>query len=67
MPGGYDPNSDGYIYIDAQRHLKSGRSVAEMRRSKGTNMLFCDGSARPVSPEEAWAAIRGNGITSPTP
>jgi prepilin-type processing-associated H-X9-DG protein len=31
-------------------------------QTKGVNMLFVDGHANPVTPEEAWIAIRGGGI-----
>jgi prepilin-type processing-associated H-X9-DG protein len=51
----------GSFYVDAKRHLKRGTSKAEAYRSKGMNMLFCDGHAASVSPPEAWNAIHNPG------
>lgn len=59
--------ADGYIDVDAQRHMKPGRSVNELRNGSGTNLLFCDGSVRPVTPLVAWCALRNNGLGSSTP
>ena len=58
---------DGYIDVDAQRHMKPGRSVNELRNGKGTNVLYCDGHVSSVSPLDAWAALRNNGLGSNTP
>jgi prepilin-type processing-associated H-X9-DG protein len=46
------------IYIDASRHLRPGANKRQALQERGINMLFCDGSARPVSPDEAFRAIR---------
>lgn len=54
-PIGFQANR---IYIDASRHLKPGASKREALATPGLNMLFCDGSARPVTPDEAFKAIK---------
>ncbi len=59
--------TENVVNVNAQRHLKPGRSIKEIRAGRGTNMLFCDMSVRSVSPVEAWVAIRGGGVDSTVP
>ncbi len=54
--------TENVVNVNAQRHLKPGRSINELRNSRGTNMLYCDMSVRSVTPAEAWIATRGGGI-----
>lgn len=57
----------GYVDIDAGRHARPGASHNTLRSVKGVNMLFCDGHVAPVTPAEAWAAVRNNGLGTATP
>lgn len=58
---------NSYINVDGARHMSQGSSPAKIMNSRGLNMLFADGHAASVSPQEAWIATRGGGvdITSP--
>jgi prepilin-type processing-associated H-X9-DG protein len=68
---GFQPYSIGvagnYLYIDATRHLKPGRSINQARRERGVNVLFCDGHASPATPAECWNAIASPGQDSTAP
>jgi prepilin-type N-terminal cleavage/methylation domain-containing protein/prepilin-type processing-associated H-X9-DG protein len=50
------------ISIEA-RHVKQGASKKEAAGKQSLNMLFCDGHASPVTPQEAHNAIRHPGKT----
>jgi prepilin-type N-terminal cleavage/methylation domain-containing protein/prepilin-type processing-associated H-X9-DG protein len=54
--------SGSYISIDATRHIAPTANVSKVLKSRGTNMLFVDGHAQPVSPREAWIAVWGAGM-----
>ena len=56
-----------YINVDGIRHLSPGAGVKKAVGSKGVNMLFVDGHASSVTPEEAWIATRGGGLDIRTP
>ena len=56
------PNGRSYISVDGARHMAPGSSQKKVFAAKGINMLFVDGHATSVSPEEAWIAIRGGGL-----
>ena len=51
-----------YINVDAARHMSAGSNIRKVFATKGVNMLFVDGHAAGVTPEEAWIAIRGAGL-----
>jgi prepilin-type N-terminal cleavage/methylation domain-containing protein/prepilin-type processing-associated H-X9-DG protein len=59
------------IYVDGARHgpPNSGSQSNRRRpyRERWLNMLFVDGSARPVSVKEAWNAIRNPGMDTTVP
>jgi prepilin-type N-terminal cleavage/methylation domain-containing protein/prepilin-type processing-associated H-X9-DG protein len=59
--------ANSHVYIDATRHLKLGVSKAQTMKSRGTNMLFCDGHVTAVSPAEAWNAVRAPGEDRTSP
>jgi prepilin-type processing-associated H-X9-DG protein len=52
------------FYVDSTRHLRPSTKKEATLGSKGINMLFCDGHAKPVNVKEAWNATRGGGINS---
>jgi prepilin-type N-terminal cleavage/methylation domain-containing protein/prepilin-type processing-associated H-X9-DG protein len=54
--------ADTFITVDGARHLAPGSNQKKVFAAKGVNMLFVDGHAASVTPEEAWIAIRGGGI-----
>jgi prepilin-type processing-associated H-X9-DG protein len=56
------PAAKDYISVDGARHIAPGSSVKKVFASKGINMLFVDGHATSVTPDEAWIAIRGGGV-----
>ncbi|MEA2707969.1 MAG: hypothetical protein QOF78_570 [Phycisphaerales bacterium] len=51
-----------YIIVDGTRHISPTANIKKILNSKGVNMLFVDGHATPVTPEEVWVATRGGGI-----
>jgi prepilin-type N-terminal cleavage/methylation domain-containing protein/prepilin-type processing-associated H-X9-DG protein len=51
-----------YINVDGLRHTAPTANRKKILTAKGVNMLFVDGHATPVSPEEAWIAVRGGGM-----
>ena len=51
-----------YINVDGLRHMAPTAARKKILTAKGVNMLFCDGHAAPVTPEEAWIAVRGGGM-----
>jgi prepilin-type N-terminal cleavage/methylation domain-containing protein/prepilin-type processing-associated H-X9-DG protein len=51
-----------YINVDGARHMSAGSNIKKVFGTKGVNMLFVDGHAAGVTPEEAWIAIRGAGM-----
>jgi prepilin-type N-terminal cleavage/methylation domain-containing protein/prepilin-type processing-associated H-X9-DG protein len=70
LGGNWDPYTQ--FTVDGLRHARPPKdlTVATRRRSvsiAGMNMLFCDGSARTVTPAQAWNAIHnpGNDRTRP--
>ena len=54
--------TNSYINVDGLRHTSPTSNKKKILISKGVNMLFCDGHAAPVTPEEAWIAVRGGGL-----
>jgi prepilin-type N-terminal cleavage/methylation domain-containing protein/prepilin-type processing-associated H-X9-DG protein len=58
---------NSYINVDGARHMAGGSSQKKVFATKGMNMLFVDGHAAGVTPEEAWIAIRGGGIDARDP
>ena len=54
--------SGSYINVDGLRHTAPTANKKKILSVKGVNMLFCDGHAAPVTPEEAWIAVRGGGM-----
>ena len=56
-----------YINVDGARHMSAGSSIKTVFATKGINMLFVDGHAASVTPDEAWIAIRGGGMDVRTP
>jgi prepilin-type N-terminal cleavage/methylation domain-containing protein/prepilin-type processing-associated H-X9-DG protein len=55
------PAAKNYISVDGIRHIAPGSPPKKVMSSKGVNMLFVDGHAAGVTPDEAWIAIRGGG------
>jgi prepilin-type processing-associated H-X9-DG protein len=55
-------SGNSYISVDGVRHMPGGSSPKKIFAAKGLNMLFVDGHAAAITPEEAWIAIRGGGI-----
>jgi len=51
-----------YIIVDGTRHVAPTNNLKKILQAKGVNMLFVDGHATPVTPEDAWIATRGGGI-----
>ena len=56
-----------YINVDGARHMSAGSNIKKVFATKGINMLFVDGHAKGVTPDEAWIAIRGGGMDVRTP
>ena len=56
-----------YIFVDGGRHLKPTASIRDVNAAHSINMLFVDGHASGVSPDEAYIAIRGAGVDVRTP
>jgi prepilin-type N-terminal cleavage/methylation domain-containing protein/prepilin-type processing-associated H-X9-DG protein len=54
--------SGSFINVDGLRHMAPTASKKKILTAKGVNMLFCDGHAAPVTPAEAWIAVRGGGM-----
>jgi prepilin-type processing-associated H-X9-DG protein len=50
-----------YVNIDAARHAAPTANRQKIMQSRGTNCLFVDGHAAPVTPREAWIAMWGAG------
>jgi prepilin-type N-terminal cleavage/methylation domain-containing protein/prepilin-type processing-associated H-X9-DG protein len=63
----YD-NAFPALNFDSTRHLKPGTIRATAMKSKGLNLVYCDGHAESVSIIEAWMACRdpgGKDLTTP--
>ncbi len=54
------PSSQARFYVDA-RHTKRGAKKNEAIKTKSLNALFCDGHVEPVTPRQAWNAVRNPG------
>jgi prepilin-type N-terminal cleavage/methylation domain-containing protein/prepilin-type processing-associated H-X9-DG protein len=50
-----------YLTVDSMRHITPGSPAQKQASSKGINILYADGHAGSVTPDEAWIAIRGGG------
>ena len=51
-----------WVSVDGTRHVAPTSNMKKIMNTKGVNMLFVDGHAASVTPEEAWIAIRGGGL-----
>jgi len=56
-----NPTGSTFISIDATRHISPTANKNKVMGSRGTNCLFVDGHAAPVTPREAWIACQGAG------
>jgi prepilin-type N-terminal cleavage/methylation domain-containing protein/prepilin-type processing-associated H-X9-DG protein len=61
-----DATKQERFYVDA-RHTKRGAGKKEAMNSKSINALFTDGHVEPVTPREAWNAVRNPGQDTSTP
>jgi prepilin-type N-terminal cleavage/methylation domain-containing protein/prepilin-type processing-associated H-X9-DG protein len=66
MPAG-TTLAGSYINVDGIRHVSATNNPKKVFATKGVNMLFVDGHATSVTPEEAWIATRGGGMDIRTP
>lgn len=57
----------GTVYVDGIRHLAPNTRIDKARKTRGINMLFCDGHVSMVTPAEAWIATRGGGLDLTSP
>lgn len=49
------------LYVDGARHGPPRVTKKQSYNNRYTNILFCDGSARPASVKEAWNAVHNPG------
>jgi len=64
--GGTKP-TDTFLFVDGGRHLKPNASLKDVNATHSINMLFVDGHASSVSPDEAFIAVRGGGTDVTVP